>query len=166
MTSGKLLPSSVGAAWEDAKAALPPGLTPGPSFLQAVPGPHGWGQLHRHFGLWHSALDRGPGQHCALLGPAGGPAAAAARLYLPGVCLRPPCPIHWSSVGPFLPGSQWLVQGTKGSSHVVITNGPETNLSHLGRLPGGSGHEIESTRLWSWSHLPLLLRLDTQLLCH
>ena len=78
VTSGKLLPSSVGAAWEDAKAALPPGLTPGPSFLQAVPGPHGWGQLHRHFGLWHSALDRGPGQHCALLGPAGGAPAAAA----------------------------------------------------------------------------------------
>ncbi|XP_044300822.1 transducin-like enhancer protein 3 isoform X9 [Varanus komodoensis] len=54
-----------------------------PDAGQAVPGPHGWGQLHRHIPRRHQALDRRPGQHGALLGPAGRQAAAAARLHLP-----------------------------------------------------------------------------------
>ncbi|XP_058138249.1 transducin-like enhancer protein 2 isoform X3 [Dasypus novemcinctus] len=54
-----------------------------PPSLQAVPGPHRRRQLHRHFRLRHPPVDRGPGQHGALLGPAGGPPAAAARLQLP-----------------------------------------------------------------------------------
>nr|XP_054361022.1 transducin-like enhancer protein 2 isoform X3 [Mirounga angustirostris] len=66
------------------------GLGPAePDHGQAVPGPHGRCQLHRHFRLRHSALDRGPGQHGALLGPAGGPPAAAARLQLPDLLPGP-----------------------------------------------------------------------------
>ncbi|XP_052524775.1 transducin-like enhancer protein 1 isoform X2 [Tympanuchus pallidicinctus] len=48
----------------------------------AVPRPHGRSQLHRHLQRWHQAVDGGVGQHGALLGPAGGAAAAAARLQL------------------------------------------------------------------------------------
>ena len=65
-------------------------LTPGPFSLQAVPGPHRWCQLHRHLRLRHSALDRGSGQHGALLGPAGGPPAAAARFLLSGAAVGLP----------------------------------------------------------------------------
>lgn len=50
-----------------------PGLSP-----QTVPGPHGRGQLHRHIRLWDPAVDWGPGQHCALLGPARGSPTSAA----------------------------------------------------------------------------------------
>ena len=65
-------------------------LTPGPFSLQAVPGPHRWCQLHRHLRLRHSALDRGSGQHGALLGPPGGPPAAAARFLLSGAAVGLP----------------------------------------------------------------------------
>ena len=53
--------------------------------LQAVPGPHRRGQLHRHLQRRHQAVDGGPGQHGPVLGPEGGPAAPAARLHLTGV---------------------------------------------------------------------------------
>lgn len=60
---------------------------------KAIPRPHGRGQLHRHLPRWYKAVDGGPGQHCALLGPAGRAAAAAARLHLPGTALGwDPCP--------------------------------------------------------------------------
>lgn len=56
--------------------------------FQAIPGPHGRSELHRHLQRRHQALDGRPGQHGQVLGPARGQAAAAARLHLAGGDLR------------------------------------------------------------------------------
>ena len=53
-----------------------------PDVGQAVPGPHGRRVVHRHLGRRLEAVDRRAGQHGALVGPARGPPAAAARLHL------------------------------------------------------------------------------------
>lgn len=64
----------------------------------------------------------------------------------------------------FLLGPTELGRGTKGPLQVVIAKGFETNLRHLGRLPGGSSNEIDSTRPWNWPHLTQLLSFNSQFL--
>ena len=88
---GRCWRRSLGTGSSDGRAfSLRPPQSPLP---QAVPRPHGRRQLHRHLQLRHQAVDGGVGQHGALLGPAGGAAAAAARLQLPGRLRVPPvCP--------------------------------------------------------------------------
>lgn len=38
------------------------------SVFQAIPGPHRWSQLHRHFPWWDQTVDRRAWQHSSLLG--------------------------------------------------------------------------------------------------